>query len=539
MAQKFPIKFPKLNRKIWRYLIWFGPMIAVAGLVIGAIVGIDSPIAIISLIVGVAIIILGLGFWSGVFQGLLRQRSTQVGTDALVATLAVIAILGLLNFLAVNYPAKIDLTETKIFTLSPQTQSLVKNLSKPMKVWIFQANPNSVDQDLLNRYDRLSPYFSYEYVDPQVNIGLTNRFGVQNPGEVHIEYEERTQLVQVLELRQGETLSEVQLTNGIEKILRDRQLVAYFLQGHGEYPLEPVAGGISLAIQSLEEQGYVVQPLDLSTEPSVPDDATVVVIASPERPLFRGEVNAIEMFLDLGGGVLVLQDPNRDSGLDDFLEDWGIELDDRLIIDASEEGNAIGYRPTTPLVNQYGSHPITLEFGNSLSVYPLARPVEIEETEDDIEATPIVMTSETSWAEQNLQSETIEYNPDEDLAGPLNIGVALSRELQEDPEEETETSDSETDTAEDREEARLVVFGNGGFATNGWFEQQLNSDVFLNSVKWLAKENEAILSIRPKELEDRRLNLSNLQITWLWWLALVIVPLFGFASAGVAWWIRR
>ncbi|MDB9312157.1 Gldg family protein [Spirulina sp. CS-785/01] len=533
MNKKSPVKLPQLDRKIWRYLIWFGPLLAVAGLVVGAITGMSSPIAITLILVGSLIIILGLGFWSGVFQGLLRQRSTQVGTDALIATLAVLAILGLINFLAVRYPVKVDLTETQIFTLAPQTQSLVKNLTKPMKVWLFQANPNPIDRDLLERYSRLSPNFSYEYVDPQVNIGITNRFGVQSPGEVHLEYENKTQLVQTLELRQGETLSEVQLTNGIEKILRDRALVAYFLQGHGEYPLEPVAGGISEAVQRLEEQGYVIKLLDLSTEPSVPEDATVVVIASPERALFRGEINAIENFLNLGGGVLILEDPNRDSGLGSLLDDWGIEVDDRLIIDASEEGNATGYGPTTPLVTKYGSHPITLEFQNGLSVYPLSHPVVIQE-EEEIEATPLVMTNETSWAEEDLQSETIEYDPNDDLAGPLNIGVALSREL-----EESEGENNNTEEAAPPEEARLVVFGNGRFITNGWFEDQLNSDVFLNSVQWLAKENEAILSIRPKTFQDRRLNLTPVQRTWIWWLSLVIFPLFGFAGAGVVWWMRR
>jgi ABC-type uncharacterized transport system involved in gliding motility auxiliary subunit len=88
-------------------------------------------------------------------------------------------------------------------------------------------------------------------------------------------------------------------------------------------------------------------------------------------------------------------------------------------------------------------------------------------------------------------------------------------------------------------EARLVVYGNSNFATNGWFEQQLNGDVFLNSVSWLSKRDEQALSIRPKEQQNRRINLTQLQAGGLGWTALVITPLIGFTTAGVMWWRRR
>jgi ABC-type uncharacterized transport system involved in gliding motility auxiliary subunit len=90
-----------------------------------------------------------------------------------------------------------------------------------------------------------------------------------------------------------------------------------------------------------------------------------------------------------------------------------------------------------------------------------------------------------------------------------------------------------------RAEARLVVYGNSNFATDGWFEQQLNSDVFLNSVGWLSKRDEQALSIRPKEQKNRRINLTQEQAGGLGWTALLLVPLVGFTTAGVMWWRRR
>ena len=552
----------QFNRSLWKYLFWVGLFIATASLVTGFARGIWSPLTIFCVVLGIFITLVSAGLWIGQFQDLLQKRATRAGTDALIATISFIIILGWLNFLAVRYSDPWDLTETQLFTFSPQTQQLVENLTQPLKVWVFEPNPTPLDRNLLERYAKLSPNFEYEFVDPQVKIGLSRQYGVEQRGEVHLDYGDRTQLVQTV--REGQPLSEISITNGVEKILRDRAPKVYFLQGHGELSLEPSEGGLSQAVTNLQERGYLVEPLDLSDEPGIPEDATVLVIASPERPLFRGEREAIASYLQEGGSLLLLLDPNSNAGLNALLEEWGIELDTRLTIDASGQGSIVGYGPTTPLVNRYGTHPITLDFSNRFSVYPLSSPIIIEEKEE-IEAVPIVLTNEESWAERDLTSDTLEFDPDEDLAGPINIGVALERsegadeDGDEDTEEENaeETNNEEDNETEDLEEkepdneesnsenkepeqnVRMVVFGNANFATNGWFEQQFNGDVFLNSVKWLANEDEQLLSIRPKEFSNRRINLSPELAALLGWLAIAFFPLCAFVGAGAIWWIKR
>jgi len=83
------------------------------------------------------------------------------------------------------------------------------------------------------------------------------------------------------------------------------------------------------------------------------------------------------------------------------------------------------------------------------------------------------------------------------------------------------------------------VIGNASFASDGLFEQQLNGDIFLNSVQWLASGETATLSIRAKEPENRRINLNPLQANAIFWIAMVVMPLGGFTLAGLTWWQRR
>jgi len=579
------------------------------GLTAQEVAGEWSPVSLALLIAGLLIIGLWFLLLDQIAPGFWGRRSTQVGTNAIIATLAMFVIIGLINFLGVRYGVQIDLTENQLFTLSPQSQQVVRNLDQSVKVWVFESPANPADQELLENYRRYGSNLEFEFVDPQLQPELAQKFNVNYIGEVYLEYGNQRELVQTIS--QGERLSEVQLTNAIERITGDRTDKVYFLQGHGERPLEASdEGGLSQAVSALETKNFTVEPLNLAEQPAVPDDASLIVIAGPKRALFEPEVQALEDYLADGGSLLVMIDPDTNPGLEPLLSDWGVTLTNQIVIDASGQGRLVGLGPATPLVTQYGDHPITQDFGTGFSIYPLAQPVDMEPVEG-IQETPLVITSPQSWAENTPEQQPLEFNEQEgDRPGPLVLGVALSRqdssasptsepEAEETPEAEGEDTDEpeaeetpevspedtdepeaeetpevspedsdepeadtpeasptaspeespeaspspiqtdESQSQEDEAESRLIVYGNSNFATDSWFDQQLNPDIFTNSVSWLSKRDEQALSISPKEPEDRRINLTPVQSGILGWLALLIVPAFGFLTAGMLWWLRR
>ncbi|MEQ9670354.1 GldG family protein [Coleofasciculus sp. G2-EDA-02] len=571
-----PIKWTYL-----KYLFWFGPILTIMGITAQEVAGEWSAVSLALLIAGLVIIGLWVLLLDQLAPGFWGRRSTQVGTNAVIATLAMFVIIGLINFLGVRYGVQIDLTENQLFTLSPQSQQVVRNLDQAVKVWIFESPANPADQELLENYRRYGSNLEFEFVDPQLQPELAQKFNVNYIGEVYLEYGNQRELVQTI--NQGERLSEINLTNAIERITRDRAELdkVYFLQGHGERPLDTSEeGGLSQAISALQTKNFTVEPLNLAEQPAVPDDASLIVIAGPKRALFEPEVQALEDYLAEGGSLLVMIDPDTNSGLESLLSDWGVTLTNQIVIDASGQGRLVGLGPATPLVTQYGDHPITQDFGSGFSIYPLAQPVDTQPVEG-IKETPLVLTNPESWAENTPEQQPLEFNEQEgDRPGPLVLGVALSRqaesstaspksepEVTETPEASPDTDEPEvTETPEasptpspeespeaspspiqtdksqveqDKAESRLIVYGNSNFATDSWFDQQLNPDVFVNSVSWLSKRDEQALSISPKEPEDRRINLTPVQSGMLGWLALLIVPAFGFLTAGALWWLRR
>ncbi|MGB5634038.1 MAG: Gldg family protein, partial [Waterburya sp.] len=283
-------------------------------------------------------------------------------------------------------------------------------------------------------------------------------------------------------------------------------------------PLDLVEGGLAQAVKNLEDKGNTVQPLNLASSGKMPDDANLIIIAGATRKLLLAEVSTLQQYLQAGGSLLLLLSPNIDIGITPILQNWGIELDERLIVDGSGAGNVMGFGPAVAIVNRYGEHPITASFRNGISLFPEARPIKSVEKAGII-STPLASTNQQTWAESDLQVEQITFDATKDILGPLNIAIASSRDQ--------------------AKASRMVVFGSTTFATNGWFEQQLNGDMLLNSISWLVGEDQDTLSIRPKEVANRRINLSSLQTGILSWLALRIMPFMALVTGVYLWWQRR
>lgn len=553
--------------KAFKYSIWPGLMLVTAGVVVGVLNGWGT-VAVVFLVVGLLLLVTGIfsgGYASGQFWNL---RSTQASTNALVSVISVLLIIGLLNFVAARYDSRIDLTEGQVLSLSPASQEVVEGLENSTELLIFSPVPNPADQQLLDNYRRYNSDFTYRYIDPRSDPQLARQLGVETGGEVFLRSGDRTTLVQ--RVGPQEPLTERQLTDKLAQLSQNESAVAYFLQGHGEYAIDGSEPGLLEAATQLQQQNYTVAPLNLADTGRVPADADVLVIARPQEELFENEVTLIQDYLEGGGSVLALIDPQTETGLEALMSQWGVVLEDALVIDTSGGGQLVNLGPAAPLVQEYGDHPITEAFGNSRSFFPVARPLQISEV-PEVQETPLLFTNQNSYAQPVAEGE-LAIDPEQAPQGPFALGVALSRPAVEAAQENSQTAedavelpvdaDVEAEVTEGEDltdpeastevlpteaspsdassaESRMVVIGNSTFATDGLFDQQLNGDVFLNSVDWLSKIDNPVLSIRPKEITNRRIEMTISQQIFLTVLALVIFPVVGLAGAGTLWAIRR
>src|SRR5881296_3722075 len=97
----------------------------------------------------------------------LKARQTRFTAYASVYILVILAVLGAVNFLANRYDKSYDSTSNKQFSLSDQTEKVVKNLNRDIKITYFDESTRFPQaRDLLDRYSALSPKLHMEFIDP-------------------------------------------------------------------------------------------------------------------------------------------------------------------------------------------------------------------------------------------------------------------------------------------------------------------------------------------------------------------------------------
>jgi ABC-type uncharacterized transport system involved in gliding motility auxiliary subunit len=469
-----------------------------------------------------------------------QHRQTRFGTMTAVSVVAVLGILAIVNYLATQQSKRWDLTAGGAFSLSDQTLKILHGLGAPVKVRVFDRSA-SFDRfrDRLNEYEHASRNVSIEYIDADRQPALTRQYQVQSYGTVVFEYQGRVERVT--------SDSEQDLTNALIKVLSNRQLKVYFIQGHGEKDIgsaEDRAGYGSVAAV-LRRDNYTVEKLVLAQQKDVPADATVVVIAGPATDYLPPEIDALRRYLRNGGRAVFLMDPPRDAAtppfanLEGLLKESNVQLGRNIVVDVSGVGQLLGTDASVPVAANYPVHPITDRF-NLLTAYPLARSVTgITGTSGSPTPQTFIETSPRSWAESDLKALNSgqEISMDEaqgDLKGPVSIAVALAIAAPDRPAAPPNPGANPPPTPE----TRLAVVGDSDFAANSAVGIGGNSDMFVNIINWAAGQ-ENLISIRPRDPGDRRLTLTADQQRRIVWLALFIIPGLILGSGVYTWWRRR
>ncbi len=456
-------------------------------------------------------------------RSVVSERSTRYGANVLIGSFAFLAVLAIVSYLSTRHHHRFDLTEQGVFSLSPQSTNVVKNLQEDINIQAFvEGGVNPELRDLLQSYAYASPKVKFEMVDPDRQPELAERYHVTAYNTVRLEYgKESTTVSQP---------TEQTITNGIIKVTRPTQKTICFIEGHGEPDIDDAqsARALSSIKVALTNENYQAKKVLLASMASVPDDCSVVVVAGPEKPFLASELTAMENYLNGGGRMLFLLPPRGSADLQPLLEKWGVKLGNDVVVDQVLrlfQGPALGL---APLVNTYGVHEITRDF-KQRTVFPMTRSVHADAAgKKGLQATEIVKTSPSSWGETDLdglfQRSEATLDP-ADTKGPVPIAVAVEADLKQTGQDKGGT-------------ARIAVYGSVEFAENREVEgTYYNRDLLLNTVGWLCGQSD-LLSIRPRAVRASRVQFTADQGTVIFYLSVLLIPEL-LLIAGIAVWWRR
>lgn len=463
-------------------------------------------------------------------------RQARYSSLALASIVLVLGILAAINYLAARHNRRWDLTAAHQYTLSDQTKKVLQGLAQPVKATVF-ARTDDFERfrNRLDEYTYQSKQFQVEYVDPEKRPALAERLKENALGTIVLEYQGRVQRVT--------SDTEQDITNGLIKVVQGTTHKVFFVQGHGE---RDIAGsderGYSGVARALGSDNFTAEPLVLLQQ-DVPADASVLVIAGPTSDLLPPEIAKLQSYLEKGGKLLVLIDPPLKAdappltNLVALLHDWAADVRTNAVLDLTSQLR--GADPTVPIVAPpYPSHPITQSF-RYLTAFPYAREIKpVEGAGNGRAATTFLQTGRNSWAETDLKALTTEGQAQPDPAagdeqGPISLAVAVSAPVGTPPPPSPDKPADEASQAE----TRVAVIGDSDFASNAVLGTGGNSDLFLNVVNWLAKQDN-LISVRPRDPQDRRITLTAGQSRFTFWLTVLIIP-GAIILAGVQTWLRR
>jgi len=467
-----------------------------------------------------------------------KRKSFIYSSNLLLVIVLVLGILAILNYFFAKNHYRMDFTETKLHSLSDQSVSVLNGLDDNMNIKIFfrEGNYNRASmENLMEIYSYHSNKIKYEFIDPDKNPGMVKRYEIAEDGTTIFESGEKESRIT--------STSEEDITNAIIKISRESKKVIYFLEGHGEASLEETGdNGYSTVKDELEKLAYEVKKLALALEDNFPDDISLFVIPGPQKDLLPNELETIRNYIQNGGRVFFMTDPETAPGLTPYLEEFGVKLESDLIVDTVSR--LFGGDYFMPVVNEYEYHSITDKFRYA-TFFPYARSVSLtEEKPEGISISIIAKSSQNSWSERQLDQQEVTFSEDDDVSGPISLAVVATiqpkEEKQEEPEEESTEEEKKEGIAEEtqpRQEGRIAVFGDSDFVTNRYYYLSGNGNFFLNTVNWLAEE-EDLIAIQPKTSSPRTIQLSPSQGRLIFFVSLVILPL-AVLITGTSIWVRR
>lgn len=453
----------------------------------------------------------------------IKARQTKYTAYVVLYTLIVIAALGMVNWLANRHNKTYDSTTNKRFSLSDQTEKVVKNLKQDVRIKYFDKTSEfGRARDLLDRYDNLSSKLAVDYIDPDKKPQLAKAEAVRNYGTIYVETGRKRE--------EAKSVSEEEITGALIRALKGGERSVCFVTGSGEHGLDDSGRtGYSSLKETLEKNNYRTRTISLLEKPEVPKDCTTLVVGGPKHDYVEPAANAIKAYVEGGGRVLLMLDPPVQLGREEtgenpalvkMIDSWGVTLNTDLVLDTSGIGQLFGLSEVVPLVTNYETHAIVREMKEVATAFPITRSLETKSA-DKATAEKLLSTSSNSFATGNLSSPEIRINPAKDKKGPFTLAVAGTYSA-----------------GQAGQQGRFVVVGCSSWAANNILRFNGNRDLFLNMMNWLSSD-EDLISIRPKEPEDRRLNMTRRQMNSIFYSSVIGIPLIILAAGLSVWWRRR
>lgn len=471
----------------------------------------------------------------------LNKRSLKYGSNAAILIVAVVVIAILVNLLVGMADLKLDLTVNKLFSLSDVTKSELEKLDKDVEIIGLFDDGKIYDEkykqvaDLLNLYAKY-PHVNVKYIDPERNPGIINELdsdktmGLQKMDFVvrsvvnGNEKKRKLEYYDLFEIRFNQNTfqtyvvgsnAEQGFTGAIRYVTSEITPTVYFTEDHDEIDMEYEYTNLK---GLLEKNNYLVKKLNLITTDKIPEDAELVIVASPKKDITLAEREVLAEYLDDGGKALFMFDYlANDPSFDQFnklFSKYNVEINYDKVKE-TDESRCLPNDPNTIVLDVKSNEITPQSFKTLISD---SRSISIlKNVKEYVKTTSLMATSDKAVGEM------VSKERGDDRKGPLDIAVAVEY-----------TGGMKT--------SRIIVMGNASFISDSAYRAfgdyyNYSMIFFMQSINWLTDKHEEII-VPTKNYESNVITITQRQATIVGGALIVIFPLL-ILGTGLAVFLRR
>ena len=491
------------------------------------------------------------------------KRNLLYSTNTLALAIVLFVILVIINGLSKKAFKRLDLTESKRYTISKSTKKLLGQLDDIVRVEAyFSEAPDQVKlikdevKDMLDEYDAFaSGNLQIEFINPTEDDDLKQKLRMKGIPEIQVQVREKDKIEvrnaymglaivygdkqEVIPVIQKTTTLEYDLTSAILKTTRKEAKTVGFLEGHDEVDI--YGQGFENLRKELGKQ-YTLRKIDVSQGSPIEGDVSTLIVAGPQSPLQANEKYEIDQFLMNGGKIVFLVDAVKmapgsiqasplSTGLTDLLSHYGIQLGNNLVQDISHDNLTYSQGGFMTITRPYpffikvlksyqystgstsegfpadsvatsGLDSLVLPWSTSLSVV----------AKEGISTTIMAKTSNQAWTAQapyNLDPTRM-FTPPSSVKNSYPVAVLLAGEFtsfyagKEIPsasngDGDTENKNKDRKTVEKSPPTQIVVVGTSQFLRQPRVD---GLTFFQNSIDYITLGS-SLIGIRSKQISDR------------------------------------
>ncbi len=450
----------------------------------------------------------------------MKNKQSAFQLNNLLFTLLMLTLVGIAAWFSYQYYQTFDTTYGNRNTLSEPTQQLLQSLEKPLKFVAYVPDDADLHQqirELVAKYQKFNPNVSLDIINPDLNPEQAKADGIKNQRQVVLKLGKQSEVLG--------SVAEQSVVNAIQRLQRGDDRLVIFLEGHKEAGLfDDSSAGLRDIASELQKKGFKLQPHTLLSTGSLPKNTSFVILAAPKQAYLPEEVSILTQYIEQGGNLLWLTEPNQTAGLAALQKTLGINIPEGRLLSVDDKPLIDVNSPTIIPITRYGEAELmSQQQGQTLFSYAtlVQRDLSVKAVWD---FDAILTTSDKVWLETNGTelSKNIQYDKDtDDIAGPVNLGIALNRETKK----------------KASKQQRIVIIGDSNFMRNGFIGYGGNLELTEHLFNWLSA-NEHLLVIKAKVAPDTKIEMPDWQLYSIALFFLFLLPI-GLLVFGVWRWVLR